>query len=138
VNTSPVRRLQLSCELLRELVVGRRGTYVTNDDYDSKLRIGNDNVDVFKPDGSWLLSHRVGMYEPARYQHLVKQVANVVFPMPTGTMAGSLLPSSWVMQSAPGLSSHRPTVTGPACPDPILYTGPHRPAFNRPGQIKVR
>ena len=48
-----------------------------DDDYDSDLVIGDDDVDVFKPDGSWLLSNRVGVYDPKQFQHLVKLVANM-------------------------------------------------------------
>ena len=77
MNLKPIRKLQLSWELAKEVVIARQGTYVTDDDYDPKLRIGDDDVDVFKPDGSWLLSNRVGVYDPEQYKGLVRLVAGM-------------------------------------------------------------
>lgn len=72
-----MRRLQLSSELDRDAVIARRGTPVTDSDYDYDLLIGDDDVDVFKPDGSGLVSHRVGAFDPREFQHLVKLVAGM-------------------------------------------------------------
>jgi len=77
VNSNPVGKLQLSYELASEVVNARRGTYVTDDDYDRNLLVGDKNVDVFTPSGLWLLSYRVGVYDPKCYQHLVSRVASM-------------------------------------------------------------
>jgi hypothetical protein len=72
-----VRKLQLSYELARGAATARHGTPVTDSDYEPDLLIGDDDVDVYKPDGSWLLSNRVAVYDPDQYKDLVKLVATM-------------------------------------------------------------
>ena len=44
MSSSHSRKLQLSYELVGDVETVRRGTYVTTDDYDLNLLIGDDNV----------------------------------------------------------------------------------------------
>lgn len=71
--TSKVNKLQLSCELASVVVAARSGTYVNESDYD--LLIDGGDIDVFAPNGSWLLSHRADAIDWDNYGHLVPLIA---------------------------------------------------------------
>ena len=72
-----VKVLHLWHELDERAVVARRGTYVTDSDYDPTLLVGNEDIDVFTPEGLWLLSNRINVYAPQCFQHLVSLVAKM-------------------------------------------------------------
>jgi len=75
VLTANVHRMQLRYALAPEAVAARVGKYPDDSDYEQLIE--DRDIDVFAPDGSWLLSHREHAVECENYEHLVPLIAGV-------------------------------------------------------------
>lgn len=73
--TANVHKMQLRYALAPEVVAARAGKYVEDSDYDQLIE--DRDVDVFAPDGSWLLSHRENAIDWDNYKHLVPLIASI-------------------------------------------------------------
>jgi hypothetical protein len=109
VFTNNIKKLQLKYELAPEAVAARAEQYVDDSDYDRTLLIEDYDVDVFRPNGLWLLSHRIGALDWEHYKHLVPIVAGLqgdVDGRGSAIFKGAKIPHLCKDGSASGSSIH--------------------------------